>query len=575
MAGTAHTASILAAMDVQPSGAAPPHDYALSSALRAPKGRITFERLVRSVTRFNRDAVLEIGARLCWYVYRHPELMTGANPHYEQHYLAHAYADGVMALACMYGRPRGRAHPTEVDFRLLCWELHVCEDYAAAKTGCGQEEIAKSAPKYQGLLDSADSGSRLLQQLPPHATAYAHVVASVGRMASHQWHSFTRVAEDRVRGCLVFEHMIERCSEPEKLRSAEKAYFRTTYDRFLWCCMALVAFANRDPKGQPCPGFVRFALDEMPTAPDDFPITFDDIAVVAQVLAKDFDAFRALGGELERRPAWQRSHSPEVRALSKYPLIRGPAANGNMQVLLPSPFKVLAAASDRLLFDFVDFLEDNSLVSDAYGLRGRAFELHLRKHAEAVDNLVDVDTLEALSGRRPDFVWLGTEFGVVVEVKFGLSPNHERYHLSPPALLEAWKRAAGAVEQADEFIENHRDDIPCDRLPARWVTIVVTYEDLAREATWFDVAAKRWGLLNGTAFEAMHIENATSFERFTLHSTADDYARAVIKRWSEIDPNSLSQPVLQPPSGPPHPMYVEAWKRLLPETACPWAERSE
>jgi hypothetical protein len=558
------------AVKVVPTSETPPHSYAQSQVLRPPRGRVTFDHLVRNVQRFNRDSLLVMGTRFNWLVYLTPGVFDESTTGSQDNFLVHARCDALLALACMFCRRLGRATVTEIEFRLLCWELHNCEDYAIAQSTAGREEIERSIPKYEELLQTIRADSPL-RRVPAHGLAYAHLAAAVGRMASDQWHTYTRSRSYWVRACLIYEEFLKVAPSLSTLREHEHRYFRTTYDRFLWAALGLVAITNHDPRGLPCPGILHMTYAGDPGPIDSEHISFGDMAVVASVLAADFSHYRQRAAALNALPEWQRPHSIELRALTAWPLIREDAPQGELRLFLPSPYKMLAAAPDRLLFGFIDFLEDNALVEDAYGLRGQAFAQYLRSVAMNVPGVIDVDAVAGVTGRRPDFVWLGTEFGIVIEIKFGLSPNTERYQLSPRGLLEAWSRACGALEQANDFLRSHRSRLPnTEALPSRWLALVVTYEELPRETTWFHLAAKRWSLLEQTGVEALHLAGIQEFEQALVNGTADEYGRAIAEHWAALNPDTLSQPTMRTPSGPPPAVIRGAWDRLLPDVPTTW-----
>lgn len=557
-------------MKIEASSLSPPHDYARSSILRRPKGNITFDYVVRNVQRFNRESMLVMGSGLSWLTFRTPALLQAHAPGYRDHQLLMAYCDAMMVLACMHCRTKGRATVTELEYRLLCWELHLCEDYALARSTGGQAQIAATIPKYEEILTTVPSDSPL-RNVPPHGLAYAHMASVLGTMVGQQWYTYSRGPTDRIRACLLYEGMIELSSDAAALRVRERAYFRTTYDRFLLCVQALIDLTNRDPKAGAYPGFLRFDYHAEASDADVIAsVSFGDLSVVAEVLAADIDLFRTAARDLDARPQWQRSHAPELRALTRWPILREKAPEGERRLVVLSPQTLFTAAADRISFGFPEFLQSNSFAEDPYGLRGRAFEQYIRKAIQPAHAFIDVDEIPKLTGRKPDLVWLGKDFGIVIEIKFGLSPNTERYHLSSRALLESWVRAAGAVEQAEEFLRAHIARIVTpDQCPTRWIVLIVTYENLVRETTWFHLAAKRWRFLAQTRFESVHMLSSEEFEQFAIHASADECGRVLANYWEAIDPDSLSQPTLESPQGPPPLLIQEAWDRLLPTHSPP------
>ena len=112
-------------MKVAPTGIEPPWPYEASSGvlnrLRRP---VTGAEFIQRVRRFSRIGILTLGTRFLWHTWNHDETLKPDTPEAIGHRLTMTYAERVMALAAIYSNDHQRPDPTEVDFRLLCWELH-------------------------------------------------------------------------------------------------------------------------------------------------------------------------------------------------------------------------------------------------------------------------------------------------------------------------------------------------------------------------------------------------------------------------------------------------------------------
>src|SRR2546428_2952994 len=116
-------------MRLAPTPNEPPWPYQASRVLRPPPRPLTFAEFRRRVRKFSRIGLVMIGTRLAWYAWDHLELLDPSTLGGVGNMVTQAYTERLVALACIVAPDDpNRPWPTEIDFRLLCWELHTCPD---------------------------------------------------------------------------------------------------------------------------------------------------------------------------------------------------------------------------------------------------------------------------------------------------------------------------------------------------------------------------------------------------------------------------------------------------------------
>jgi hypothetical protein len=145
-----------------PSPKAPPWSYNFSEILRPPKAGQTVADVVARIRLFHRDGLLILGARILWQFWNNRELTNPTTPEGVGNYITWVNAERIISLGCTCASTTHRPFPKEVDFRLLCWELHGSLDtlsVASAKER-GESDHRVPAPSAGRFSSVAIHGSR-------------------------------------------------------------------------------------------------------------------------------------------------------------------------------------------------------------------------------------------------------------------------------------------------------------------------------------------------------------------------------------------------------------------------------
>jgi hypothetical protein len=586
-------------MRVIPVGGPPPQLYQASDVLKKPRGPQQFTDVVQRLRRFHRNSVLVIGSRMLWHMWNHPDTLKESDSGWKGNRITQMYAERIISLACIYCSAHNRPPMREVDFRLLCWELYSCED----ENPFGPDAAALLKARLQDLKPTSP-----LRALDPQLVPYLLGVALKARVISEQsigryWdrgrlvRSYLIARELRALGLKSTEQQTEahlartyRQSEKGETNNDELIDYETVERRFFLTSMAeayralwvLYVKANdgvrRELQGPTGPIWEhdpgRILLNE--TAAEEevlgtLGLAGGGLRAAASRLSIRLSECSALRAELEAvEPKWQR-YAPQVDWLTRWPIIDLELGGPCEHLIAPSPWRLMLAFNERVLFSFVKFLEqEGGLHEPPPSVRGAAFASYLSKVLKGVPNFYDVDALvrSGETGKRPDFLWVGEQFGVLVEAKFSLRPNSDRGLKDVSAALAAWDRAAEPLDQAREFLSVHLPRLEARlRAPRRWVLAVVTSESLVEESLGFRGIVKAGNLLAGTGLQSLMMVTPGELEEWALNSDADAFARRAIEVYTEFDPSLLKpvpllgRPTLGKLRSPPH--IADAWAELF------------
>ena len=149
-------------MRIKPSSWTPPYSYEGLPVLPRPAQGRSFAALASRVALFGRDGVVDIGSRMLWHIWDHSEELD----HNEfGTALVRGGALPLIALGLMFGATGTRPCPTEVEFRLLCWEFHNLPEFSGQDTAAARQERDEAKAKLREL-PSASRLSGLPQQAP-------------------------------------------------------------------------------------------------------------------------------------------------------------------------------------------------------------------------------------------------------------------------------------------------------------------------------------------------------------------------------------------------------------------------
>ena len=172
-----------------------------------------------------------------------------------------------------------------------------------------------------------------------------------------------------------------------------------------------------------------------------------------------------------------------------------------------------------------------------------------------------------IEGKKPDAVWCGDRFGVIIEAKSRLTPRNDADCVSPDSLLESWRKAWEAVEQADEFIRDPRTAewlrTKTSRAPSVWVLAILTDEAGVAERIAFRHVTARWNLLAGTRLAGLGLISFRGLEGALEAMSADEFGRSIEEGWIASANSGIEEPPEEPDARGSRPKHLErALKQL-------------
>jgi hypothetical protein len=492
---------------------------------------------------------------MLWYIWQHDEVASDAS---QETLVVRASAAQVTVLGLVYGSTeRGAAQPSELDFRLLCWEFHdIPKDFALD----AQESIAEVA-HVQSALASVTADSRLALI----GTARAAEVRGLFRLGRFQAGHFGRIRvriTDLARVAAVVREL-ESQLPPDAFRRGERAFLKTSARLYLRATMVLLGVAGSDARGEIVPGRVDFPRGESrPELPSD--VGLDDLLIVSESLGTRASKFREWGSELRAMPSPRAAADPRLDCFRLRPIVLMDHYDGeDLPVAIPSPWSLVSAAMKLLGDEFVGYFAENAtglgITADAPGAYGTAFERYL---AQSLACRPDVKRIPASTTRTPDFIWPGTTYGVLIEAKVRVTPASDPHLDSATSIVVAWERLCGAMAQAQGLIDATPKADRCER----YVLVVVVYEPDAAGFSGFRHAVGRFGLQRGTDLVGVAVWSPAELEEAVLGRTPDEAGREIERRFMEAADNALAQPAEAPEGvGAITPWVDAAWRELFPE----------
>lgn len=563
-------------MQIIRSPKAAPLTYAERGHFRRPRGDQSFSDVVRRVRLFSQESLITIGTRILWKAFREPELLEQGQPHWLGRNIVALFADRLVALACIHAN-NCRPPATEKEFDLLCWELHNCGDTELTDPATDGEVGPRISMIENPVLRTA------LEAIPGRAVL---VESFRARLAAFQVAGRWDGLADLIRPMLIAEHLtrevVERCGAAaaarisQALQGTEVQFFRNGLVLNGLLTQGLLLAASNG--GPPIREYGITHLDNGPIGDAELKemgVTGEGVRAFALRLSRVLDGFGPLRDDLARIPEGERKYSQHVNWLGRWPLIDLGVRGSARRLVAPSP-RCFAKSLERfLLYTLPRVLVADGLrdakgrelnENDITSLRGAAYGGYLRGVLGPA-GAVDADTLEGVAGKRPDFVWAGEQYGLLIEAKFSLLPGDDRALANFSAAVTTWERAYDALEQATEFATRNRAQL-ARRWPGveAWLPVVVVHDALPDETTRFKVMAKRAGLKNAQ-FPALALLSTSELEKWVARSTPDALSAEAIRVWSQIDPNAVSDEVLlrEPGKGDdlaPH--LRSAFTRILP-----------
>jgi hypothetical protein len=561
-----------------PTPLQPPWSYKLSKVLTPPKANQTPREVIGRLRRFHRDGILIMGTRILWHFWNRRELTQPTTQEGIGRYITWIFAERLIALGCIYASHHNRPWPTPEEFGLLCWELHNCAD-----------TISNEAAKQREL----DQIARQLQPYPPESLLARLRTVPLLRLGAEAFKSRTAASqmvgrywdkEHLIRPYLIARDFRETAYKlgGTRYETLERQFLLTTVAGFVRAAFALLMKAEAGVfQDVPQPGGgVRRVHERGGILSSDWPanepgleavgLTADDLRAVAQRLSTPLSGFADFREQLRDVDDLSLKYHHIVDWLSKHPIVDLEIGGQCHQLLVPSPWKLMAFITDFILYDFVAFLDEHSNDAlagrNAFSLRGQAFAQYLRKHLPKTPALHDIDEMEGITGQRPDFIWVGNDWGVIIEAKFSLRPNTDRALSAVSSAVESWRRAAEAVEQAAAFINANASRLATLKIhPRCWVLAVVTNEHANEEALGFRSIAREADLLRNTGLEGLCLVGVSNLEDWMAHSSPDLFGAPAARIWASTgdDPMAIEGVEREGRKDAPEPAHIQTARQEL------------
>ncbi len=512
---------------------AAPWPYGSPGNLEAPPDELTFDVLVGRIARFARDGLLDMGARILWRPWQTDMRPAWDNPGFN---VTEVYGPNIIGLAMMFC-PASGIGAEEVDFRLLCWELYSLGSFAGSETGEAEAERQRIKNRWEQLFANTPFG----QLSAEHVAQPVRGIWMAGRVRVNTHQAGVGVTDDVLRVALLHEAMADLAPDPHRFRQLLDTYFRNDVFRLLGHGLSLIAWAL-EAGPERCPG--RFDVHEEDTAQT----AVIDFAQFGSLACRPGSEFPPIGRELQALPEHERKLHPLSDPLSQRPGILLDDWTDRRAYCYPAPRRLLRSFRRLFIDDFVHFLPQEGGLEPP-SLLGQALHRHLAEVLDGFALVIDDDDCP-MKGKKPDAVWCGDRFGVVIEAKARLTPRTDPDCVAPDSLLVAWRRAWEAVEQADGFL---RDPAAKNwiqkrtgRSPCVWVLAILVDERGVAERTQFRHATARWQLLSGTRLAGLALMTLECLEAAVRKQTPDTTARQIERAWTESGLNALNQPPEEP-----------------------------
>jgi hypothetical protein len=534
----------------------PPWAYGPPGNLFAPTEKVTFDGYVQRLSRFSREGILDMGARVLWFPWQRGDAPTWSDVGFS---ITETFGPDVVGFAMMYC-PEVGIEAEEVDFRLLCWELFALGSFAPAGSPEDLFELETISSRWLDLLRGTPFEQLDVANVAPHVRG----LWRRGRLLTSETALGLSIGDDVLRIVIIHEELEKGAHDLSRFRHLRNVYFRNEVIQLLQHGLALIhQVPTETGAGTPCPG--RFDVH----AADEHDSDVIDFAQFGSLACLGASEFTMLGRGLATLPHHERKLHPDSRPLARRPGVLLDDRHDFRAFFYPSPRRLVRSFQRLFVDDFIEFLAQQDGFEHAPSLLGQALHEHLRDVVGGHALLID-DSDCPVKGKKPDAVWCGDRFGVVIEAKGRLTPRTDPECTSPGSLLEAWRRAWEAVEQADSFLGDSRTGPWLLKQtgrapPSVWVLVVLVGENDVAERTSFRHATARWNLLSGTALSGVGVSSFGGMESALRTQSPDAFGRSLELAWRESGVDGLGQPP-EEATFPPvaRPSYLEkALERLV------------
>lgn len=370
-----------------------------------------------------------------------------------------------------------------------------------------------------------------------------------GRLLATELLYLPQMTDEAARIVLLHDALEAEAPNVTEYREFRRAYFQNDPLRLLRHALGLIGLASREGDVHPkCPGrFDVFRSDEHAEDVVDF-VQFGRLSCTP---GSDFPG---VGQRLLALPEHDRKLAADARPLSFRPGILLDDRSDRRAFFYPAPRRLLRSLHRLFVDDFIDFLIDDGRFVERVGvpapsLLGHAVHRMLGATLGAGVLLID-DSDCPVPGKKPDAVWCGDRYGVVIEAKTRVTPRSDPECLRPDSLLEGWRRCWEAVEQASEFIRDEGArrwvQTKTGRSPSVWTVAIVVDEELVGERTSFRHATSRWARLDATRLAGVAVISIGCIEAVVRQLSPDTFGRFIERSWMESGNDGFQQPAEEP-----------------------------
>lgn len=494
-------------------------------------------------------------------------------------------APAVVAVAMIYCDPTGGSPASPVDFELLCYEFHGLPMFPRSGSAEARAEEGRALLALRHLPSNS-----LLNRIPDDDVEAVRALWEVGRFLDWSVRAHSIEPTDILRACAVhreFENLLT-ADQLQHLRSAERMVIGMDLDRFVVVALMLweLAFESNDVKGA-CPG--RVDLEGRGHAPARYrsvELTIDDYKLAASRLGIKASSLHEMQDQLARCDDFAGSRSGWVWVLEERPVLQlDDYPEQDMSISVPSPAHFLAGCEAYISGELIRALAQNRAFDrkaqfDAYSIQGEAFHRYLEKALTGIPRLIAVDP-NAGPGRKPDFLWVGDVFGIVIEAKVRVMPRQDPHHESITSAIETWHRAAESIQQGSEFLASPSAASFLAgaglRDPGTWALVTVVHEPGTATLTAFRHVAARWKLLERSKLSGLGMMSTRELEQAVYQSDPDSVGRLITLYWIIAGDDALNQPPTEVFGREEFvaPQVAALWSELIPNAPAPWRVGSQ
>lgn len=530
-------------MTFKPSHGIDPTWYGLSETLDR-NAATDFLALAKRVELFERDSLNLMISGCEWFAWSLPPEDPRAKTDLNHIFSRYCLFIGTLALI-YFDESKERKLVDEVDLRILIGEMFNIGGLEPDSKWFLDHEL----DPLQSRLNELVQENSYLAKIDPKDTKILSSLLLMSRTAVIQWEGLSFSADDWIRSIVLYEKyrriaVAKGFCSAQELEVAERQFLGTTRQNLMKSAMLLIGLfsssitdkskppGSLDPKTYTLPKEIeeKFAIDT-----SDLEIIVDRLSLRASELPKRKD-------DLEKIPPKAWLCAKELWALHDRPLVRIDDKDPGRLVMCLSPQRLLPKCAKLFQHEIVSFYEVNNVFKckqRAFDLRGVALEEYIDEVSvgtslQKVDPLLPAD----YKGKKPDFLWIGDEWTILIEVKSNIKMNSDQTFFNSASLIDTWKNLTEPIDQAKGAI-----DVGLVKTK-KCCLIVVTNDNISEPSTNFKRVAKHWDFLNGTKIDCLAILSLSQIETAIHCHTPDKVGKNIQSTWEALNPLSVHDSLL-------------------------------